>query len=131
MSFVFATPESMVDAAADLANIGSAVTAANVAAAVSTTGILTAGADEVSGAITALFNAYSNEYQSISAHAAVFHNHFVQTLTAGAASYTQVDAANAEQCVLNVVNAPTEALLGRPLIGNGANAASPGQAGGA
>jgi hypothetical protein len=54
MSFVFATPESMVDAAADLANIGSAVTAANVAAAVSTTGILTAGADEVSGAITAL-----------------------------------------------------------------------------
>ena len=131
MSFVLTAPEFMVDAAGDLANIGSAVTAANGAAALSTTGILGAGADEVSGAIAALFGTYGHEFQSISAQAAVFHDQFVQTLTAGAASYAQTEAANVEQNLLNVVNAPTEALLGRPLIGNGANAAAPGQAGGA
>jgi hypothetical protein len=42
-------------AAGDLTNIGSAVSAANAAAAASTTGLLAAGADEVSEAIAALF----------------------------------------------------------------------------
>ena len=130
MAFVFAAPELMVNAAGSLTNIGSAVTAANSAAAASTTGILAAGTDEVSGAITALFSAYGHEYQSISAQAASFHDQFVKTLAAGAASYAQTDAANAEQAVLNALNAPTEALLARPLIGNGANATSPGEAGG-
>ncbi len=44
------------------------------------------------------------------------------------------DLGQAERAVLNVINAPTELLLGRPLIGNGTNGAAgtgqPGQAGG-
>jgi hypothetical protein len=41
------------------------------------------------------------------------------------------EAANAEQNLLNAVNVPTQAMLGRPLIGNGANASTPGANGGA
>lgn len=55
MSWVMVSPELVVAAAADLAGIGSAISSANAAAAVNTTGLLTAGADEVSTAIAALF----------------------------------------------------------------------------
>ncbi|CKP57626.1 PE-PGRS family protein [Mycobacterium tuberculosis] len=54
MSWVMVSPELVVAAAADLAGIGSAISSANAAAAVNTTGLLTAGADEVSTAIAAL-----------------------------------------------------------------------------
>jgi PE family len=47
MSFVFATPE-YVAAASDLANIGSTISSANAAALGRTSGVLAAGADEVS-----------------------------------------------------------------------------------
>lgn len=57
MSWVMVSPELVVAAAADLAGIGSAISSANAAAAVNTTGLLTAGADEVSTAIAALFGA--------------------------------------------------------------------------
>jgi hypothetical protein len=45
----------------------------------------------------------------------------VQALNAGAQSYAATEAANALplQTLLNLINAPTEALVGRPLIGNG------------
>ena len=51
----------------------------------------------------------------------MFHDHFVRTLDAAAGSYASTEAANVQQGLLNLVNAPTEALLGRPLIGNGAD----------
>lgn len=124
--------------------------------------MLAAGGDEVSAAITASFNKFGQEYQALSAQAAAFHAQFVQNLTAGQGSYAATEAANvsplqtvgnvvntapasalqtvekiintpALQPVVNVINAPTELLLGRPLIGNGApgTPASPnGQAGG-
>ncbi len=44
MSFVVAAPEVVVAAASDLAGIGSAIGAANAAAAVPTMGVLAAGA---------------------------------------------------------------------------------------
>ncbi len=48
MSFVVVAPEALAASAADLARIGSAVVAANVAAAAPTIEVLAAGADEVS-----------------------------------------------------------------------------------
>lgn len=48
MSLVIAMPEMMASAATDLASIGSTISSANAAAAVPTTGLLAAGADEVS-----------------------------------------------------------------------------------
>ncbi|CAM4416463.1 hypothetical protein MYBA111488_18590 [Mycobacterium basiliense] len=137
MSFL-AVPDFMVASAADLAGIGSLVSAANAAAAFPTTEILVAAEDEVSKAIAALFGAHAREYQELSAQASAFHSRFVQTLTGGAGAYMAAEAANVsplatfEQDLLGLINAPTQALFGRPLIGNGADgAAGTGQAGGA
>ena len=65
MSFVSVAPEMVAAAAADLAGIGSAISAANAAAAVPTTEVVAAAADEVSAAIAALFGAHAQEYQAI------------------------------------------------------------------
>jgi PE family len=142
MSLLVVAPELLGSAAADLESIGSALRAAHVTAAVPTTGLATAGADEVSAAVAALFAGYGQEYQALSAQASAFHQQFVEALSSGAESYLTAEAANASPLqtvqtvlddLLGVVNAPTQALLGRPLIGNGANgtAASPnGGAGG-
>ncbi|MCV7088725.1 PE family protein, partial [Mycobacterium interjectum] len=137
MSFVVAAPEFLTSAAADLQDIGAALNAAHVAAAGATTEVVAAGADEVSAAIAALFSGHGQGFHAVSTQAAAFYQQFVQTLNAGAGSYALTEAANAsplqtlEGDVLGVVNAPTQALLGRPLIGNGADGApGTGQAGG-
>jgi PE family len=76
----------------------------------------------------ALFATHGQAYQALSTQATAFHQQFVQLMNAGAAQYASVEAANAnplqsiQQDLLDVINAPTQALLGRPLIGNGANA---------
>jgi hypothetical protein len=56
MSFVFTVPEMVTAAASDLASIGSTLNSASSAAAAPTTGLLAAGADEVSAAIASLFS---------------------------------------------------------------------------
>lgn len=55
MSYVLATPEMVAAAANNLAQIGSTLSAANAAALAPTTGVLAAGADEVSAAVASLF----------------------------------------------------------------------------
>src|ERR1700730_1906366 len=88
---------------------------------------LAAADDEVSAAIAMVFSRYATGYQALSAQAAAFHAQLVQTLNAGAGAYAATEAANAnplqtlEQDVLGVINAPTNTLLGRPLIGHGAD----------
>ncbi len=136
MSWVVAAPEYVSAAASDLANIGSAIGSANAAALVPTSGVLAAGADEVSATVASLFGAHAQAYQALSAQAAFFHQQFVQLMSGGATQYAGAEAANAsplqtvEQDVLGLVNAPSQLLTGRPLIGNGANG-GPGQPGGA
>ncbi len=138
MSLVIVTPETVAAAASDVARIGSSIGVANSAAAGSTTSVLAAGADEVSAAIATLFGSHAREYQAISTQVAAFHDRFAQTLSAAVGSYVSAEATNAaplatlEHNVLNALNAPTQALLGRPLIGDGAaGAPGTGQAGGA
>ncbi|ORB61991.1 PE family protein, partial [Mycobacterium shinjukuense] len=137
MSLVVA-PDMVAAAASDLTGIGSTIAAANAAAAGPTTRVLAAAGDEVSAAIAALFATHAQEYQALSAQVASFHDEFVRTLNAGAGMYAAAEAANAspfqlvEQGVLDLINAPTQLLLGRPLIGDGVNGApGTGQAGGA
>lgn len=55
MSFVVTIPEALAAVATDLAGIGSTIGTANAAAAVPTTTVLAAAADEVSAAMAALF----------------------------------------------------------------------------
>ncbi|BCI86145.1 hypothetical protein NIIDMKKI_13510 [Mycobacterium kansasii] len=128
MSFVIASSEMMAAAATDLAGIGSSISAANAAAAAPTAGVVVAAADEVSAGVAALFSAYAQAYQKLGTQVAGFHAQLVQALTAGAGAYASTEAANVEQTLLNAINAPTQAFLGRPLIGNGANG-GPGQPG--
>jgi len=86
-------PDSLEMAATDVAQIGSAVRAGNLAAAFSTTTVPAAAADEISEAIAAVFGAHAQEYQAAAAQAAVFHEQFVSNLTAAVASYSGTEAA--------------------------------------
>ncbi|GAB7143497.1 PE-PGRS family protein [Mycobacterium riyadhense] len=95
MSFLFTQPQVLVAAAADLAGIGSTINAATVAAATPTTGMLAAGADEISATIAAIFGAHGQRYQAMSAQAAALHSQFVQALNAAGAAYASAEAANA------------------------------------
>ena len=117
-TFLIAAPELVDAAATDLANIGSTINVANAAAAFPTTGVLAAGADDVSASIAALFGAQAQAYQALSAQAAQFHAQFVQLMSTGAGAYASAEAASAsplqsvQQELLNVINAPTEAAVG-------------------
>jgi hypothetical protein len=123
MSFVTAAPEFVTAAAGDLADIGSALGAANAVAALPTTGIAAAAADEVSPQIAALFGAYAQKYQALSAQSAAFHNEFVSLLNGSALTYLSTELTNAEQTLMNTVTgaagsgAATAATL--PLLGGG------------
>ena len=125
MTFLIAAPATVAATATELAGIGSALSVAHAAAAIPTTALLPAAGDEVSGAIASLFSGYAKVYQSLNAQAATFHQRFVQALDGAGNSYAAAEAANAsplqtlEQDVLGLINAPTDAVLGRPLIGNG------------
>jgi hypothetical protein len=129
MSFVTVAPEFVGQAAADLEGIGSELSTANAAAAAATTGLIAPGADEVSLAITAIFGTHARQYQALSAQAATFHSQFVSMLNVGAGSYVSTEVANAQQSLVNAVNAPSRALLGHPLIGTGTRAAGSQNAG--
>ncbi|MDI3315166.1 MAG: PE-PPE domain-containing protein [Mycobacterium sp.] len=94
MSFVLTTPELLTAAAGDVQGIGAAIAAANAAAAAPTTGVLPPAADPVSARTAALFSAYAQRYQALSARAAAFHHRFAQTLAAGGESYAESEAAN-------------------------------------
>lgn len=119
MSFVITAPAELLVAATDLATIGSTIGAVNATVAASTTAVLAPGADAVSAAMAALFNVHGQEYQAVSLQTAAFHDQFVHTLNAAAGTYASADATSASliQNVLTVVNAPTQTLFGRSLIG--------------
>lgn len=124
MSFVVTAPPVLASAASDLGGIASMISEANAMAAVRTTALAPAAADEVSAAIAALFSSYARDYQTLSVQVTAFHVQFAQTLTNAGQLYAVVDVGNGvllktEQQVLGVINAPTQTLVGRPLIGDG------------
>ncbi|MEK1114687.1 PE family protein, partial [Mycobacterium ulcerans] len=133
MSYLAIAPEIVAAAAADMDGIGSPITAANAAAAIPTSAIAAAAADEISAAIAELFGNHAQQYQALSAQMARFHDQFVRSLSGAAQTYARAEATGAAplQPVLDLINGPTQALLGRPLIGNGTSGAlGTGQAGG-
>jgi hypothetical protein len=88
----------LASAATDLAGIGSSLNAANLAAAVPTTGVLAAGADQISAAVAALFAEHGQAYQALSAELNAFHQQFVQALSGAGSVYAGAEAANASRC---------------------------------
>ncbi|WP_205873886.1 PE-PPE domain-containing protein [Mycobacterium camsae] len=123
MSFLAVTPEFLASAAADLQTLRSALDEVQAATAVPTTGLIAAGADEVSAAVAALFANYGQEFQAISAQVSAFHQQFVQALSAGAKAYAAAEVLNASPLqavqgeLVAALNAPWRALLGNPLVG--------------
>ncbi|AGZ50445.1 PE family protein [Mycobacterium kansasii] len=95
MTFVVTQPETLAAAAGNLQEIGSAVSAQNVAASAHTTSVTPAAADQVSALTAARFSAHAQVYQVVSAQAAAIHQAFVAALTASANSYEATEAANA------------------------------------
>ncbi|OBI41148.1 PE family protein [Mycobacterium sp. E796] len=95
MSYVLAAPEMMAAAAADVAAVGSTLSAAHLAAVAPTVAVLPAAADEVSAGIAQVFSRAAQEYHALAGKAAAFGQQFVQHLNASAGSYLAAEAANA------------------------------------
>jgi hypothetical protein len=95
MSFVTTQPEALTAAAANLAGIGTTMSAQNAAAAAPTAGLLPAAADEVSALTATQFAVHAQMYQAVSAQAEAVHQLFVSTLGTSATSYAITEAANA------------------------------------
>jgi PE family len=94
MSYAIAAPETMIAAATDLDSLGSMISEARAAAAAPTVAVVPAAADEVSASVAHLFFLYGGGFQALAGKASVFHEPFVQHLTAGAGSYASAEAAN-------------------------------------
>jgi hypothetical protein len=95
MSYVTTQPEALSATAANLAAIGTMMSAQNSAAAAPTTGVAPAAADEVSALTATQFAVHAQMYQAVSAQAEAIHQLFVSTLGTSATSYAATEAANA------------------------------------
>ncbi|QLL07918.1 PE family protein [Mycobacterium vicinigordonae] len=119
MSYVVAATDLLEVAASDLAGINTVLAEAASAAAVPTTGVIPAAADEVSQALAALFGNFGRQYQLMSAQAQTFHAQFVAMMNSGAGAYVSAELANAGQAIANAVVAPVQSLLAGGLSGGG------------
>jgi PE-PPE domain/PE family len=95
MTYVITEPQLIGSVAADIEGIGSAISAANAAAASPISAMLPAAGDEVSELIANLFAAYGQEYRAVLTQATVFQSQFSQALVAAASAYAAAEAANA------------------------------------
>ncbi|OBK28849.1 hypothetical protein A5634_19605 [Mycobacterium asiaticum] len=137
MSYVIATPDLLIKAAADAAGIRSSIRSANLAALARTSTLVAAASDEVSVAIATLFSGHAEAYEAASIRVAASYEQFLHALGNASAAYATAEAINAGPLqpvvdgVLGAINAPTNFLLGRPLIGDGFDGVNgTGQAGG-
>jgi len=113
MTSLIVQPQVVANAAANVADIGSMIGAANAAAAGTTAGVVAAAGDEVSTAAATLFNTYAQDYQEGLKRAAVLHQQFGQAMAAAGNAYAGAETA-------------AQALLGGPTAGGGvAGAADP------
>jgi hypothetical protein len=113
MTSLIVQPQVVANAAANVADIGSMIGAANAAAAGTTTGVVAAAGDEVSAAAATLFNTYAQDYQELLKRAAVLHQQFGQALAAAGKAYVESETA-------------AQALLGgSPAAGGVTGAADP------
>ncbi|QNI05182.1 PE-PPE domain-containing protein [Mycobacterium kubicae] len=114
MAFLTTQPQLLADVATNVADIRSAITAANAAAAGPTTTLAAAAADEISEAIAVLFGNHAQEYQAIVGQATAFHEQFVAALTAAGNAYAAAEAANAAVVsnAVQTLTSPIQSLLG-------------------
>ena len=95
MTSLITQPQLLAAAAADAAEINSAISAAKARAAGPTTGVVAAAQDEVSAAAAKLFGGYAQGYQALLKQASAFHDQFAATLNSAGCTYAAAEAANA------------------------------------
>jgi PE-PPE domain/PE family len=110
MTSVITQPQVLAAAAADVADINSAIGAAKAAAAGPTTGLVAAAGDEVSAMSATLFGAYGQEFQALLQQADAFHEQFVAALSAAGNAYAGAEAAASNS--LGTLGGDLQALLG-------------------
>ncbi|MHA7652244.1 PE family protein [Mycobacterium sp. ML4] len=101
MSQLNVVPDVLKAASGRLQSVGAGLRTANVAAAAQTTAILAPAADEISVAITTLLGNHAQQFQTLSAQTAAYHDNFVSLLNSGAAQYLGCEVANAQQTMAN------------------------------
>ncbi len=126
MTSLLTQPQLVKTAAANVAEIRSAIGAAKMAAAGPTTGVAAAAADEVSAATAKLFGSYAQDYQAVLNQAAAFHEDFAGALASAGNAYAAAEAANASAIsgALGQLIAGVRSLLGSTPAG-GAVGATP------
>ena len=136
MSYVFASPDVIATAAGDLATIGSTIGLPTPRRLARRRRSWRRPRTRCPRRLRRCLAATPRTIR-LTAQTALFHDEFVQALTSGGFMYATAEAANAsplgtlEHGILDVINAPTNFLFGRPLIGHGTNGApGTGQAGG-
>ncbi|RUP04543.1 MAG: PE family protein [Mycobacterium sp.] len=113
MSYVRVLPEAMEAAAAELDHIASALDEAHRSAVPSILTMAPAAADEVSASIALLFSEHAHDYRAAAGEAAMFQQHLVHNLSAGAASY-----ASAEDVIASLLQGVNEELRYYTRAGN-------------
>ena len=104
MSFVNTQPAAIAAAASQIEGIANSFAAESSAAASSTTDVLPAAADEVSGLQAGVFSTYGQLYQSVSAQAQAIHQQFVQLLNQSSGSYQDTETANQAGAAANALS---------------------------
>ncbi|MCV7092778.1 PE family protein [Mycobacterium interjectum] len=102
MAVMQVVPGELASAAQDVGRIGAALEGASAFAALRTSSVLPAGADEVSAAITPLFLHQSRIYRELAAEADAFEQRFRQLLAAAGVAYIETDQA-AQQALRDAV----------------------------
>ncbi|OBK53248.1 PE-PPE domain-containing protein [Mycobacterium sp. 1081908.1] len=110
MSSLFTEPHSIAEAAVDIADVDSAISAARAAAAGPTSGLLAAAGDEVSALTAAFFGGYGQDFQALLSRAGAFHEQFAAALAAAGNAYSGAEAAASN--ALGTLQGDIEALLG-------------------
>ncbi len=114
MTSLITQPQLLAAAAADAAEINSAISAAKARAAGPTTGVVAAAQDEVSAATAKLFGGYAQGYQTLLKQASAFHDQFAATLSSAGSTYAAAEAANAAaiSAAVGRLTSPIQSLLG-------------------
>lgn len=95
MSSATTQPEALRAAATNLADIGTAMSAHNTPAAAPTTGVVPAGADEISALTATPFAVHAQMHQAVSAQAEAIHQHLVSAMAMSATPYAVTEAGHA------------------------------------
>jgi hypothetical protein len=94
MPDVLVVPGAIEAAATDVSAVGSTLNAAHLSAAIPTSAVIPAAADEVSTSIANLFSQHAANYQALAGKAETYLGQFVQHLKTSASSFSAAEAAN-------------------------------------